>query len=79
MALEYIAYDAWPLFLLSLMLSFAAFPLVVLCSFLYSHLSARHAEVPKILWMWLATFAGVLAGVFLFYAYLETSLSALVK
>ncbi len=63
--------NAWLLFLVALLLSFAAFPLVAAGRLVYRRLSRRYPDTPDLLWLWLATFFALLVAVFIGSFYLD--------
>ncbi len=79
MPLDTLAADLWPLLLLSAMMGIAAFPLALVCSFLYSALSQRFEHVPKPVWFFFMTFVGTFLAVLAIYIYLDVTFADLVQ
>lgn len=69
--------EAWLLFLLSLLVSAIAFPLVVLSSFFYSWMVAKNPRSPKVLFMAVATLVGVFIALVLLELYVGITIPEL--
>ncbi len=67
--------ELWLLFLLSLIASVLAFPLVFISSFAYDMLARRFVRTPRILLMALVTFLAVFAAIALLELYVGFTLS----
>lgn len=67
----------WFVLLLSLIVSLALFPLVVIVSFVYDHLVKSNPKTPKILLMLICTFIGVLIAALILEVYLGYTLPQL--
>lgn len=69
---------AWTLVLFSLVGSAFAFPLVFILSFVYDALTSHFEKTPKILWMFIVTFIGILIAAALVETYLGFTMASLV-
>lgn len=66
------------LVLFSLVVSAFAFPLVFIMGFVYDSLCSKWKKVPKIAWLFVATFIGVLIAAALLEMYLGYTIASLV-
>ncbi len=79
MPLQALAQDFWPLFLLSMMVGAAVFPLALLCSGIYGYLTSRFEKTPKILLFLVVTLLGTLLAITAAYLYLDATFSELAR
>lgn len=70
-----LAYEAWLILLLAILLSAVAFPFVVALSFLHKLLRKRYPKTPGVLLHAVLTFAGILALIILLELYLGITAS----
>jgi len=77
MVLDLLAH-IWTLVLFSLVVSAFTFPLVFILGFVYDYLCERFEKTPKIVWMLVCTFLGVLVAAILLELYLGLTIASLV-